>query len=78
MTYSFDLLFIKSNKKELIAPIAKIYVKTFTRDKSGKVFITPNCFTLKEIELKRADFRNKFFELDKDDQDRLHYLEYMQ
>lgn len=32
----------------------------------------------KEIELKRAVFKNKFFELDKDDQDRLRSLGYMQ
>lgn len=50
MMNSLDLLFIKPNKKELISPIVKIYVKTFTRDKSDEVLITPNCVTLKELE----------------------------
>lgn len=51
MTYSFDLLFRDPSKGDLPGPsIAQIYVKTHTSDKTGHIFITPYCVTMREFE----------------------------
>lgn len=51
MSHSLDLLFLKPIKEKLsFTPIANIYVKANTRDKEGRIVITRNCLSLREIE----------------------------
>jgi uncharacterized small protein (DUF1192 family) len=51
MTYSLDLIFRKPSKGDLPGPgIARIYIKTHTRDKEGHISITPNCVSMRELE----------------------------
>lgn len=51
MSHSLDLLFLKPLKEKLsVTPLANIYVKTNTRDKKGRIVITRNCLSLREIE----------------------------
>ena len=50
-TYSLDLQFLDPKKEEMPgAPIAQIYVKTYSRDVKGVIYISPRCVTLREIE----------------------------
>jgi hypothetical protein len=50
-TYSLDLLFLDPRKEKIPgSPVAQIYVKTCSHDSKGKIYITPQCVTLNEIE----------------------------
>jgi hypothetical protein len=51
-TYNLDLEFLDDQKSKLpFNPIARIYVKTFTRASAdGPPLITPNCVTIRELE----------------------------
>ena len=49
--YSLDLTVMNPRQKESPGPtIAQIYVKTYSKDDKGVVYITPQCVTLSEIE----------------------------
>lgn len=51
MSYSLDLLFLKPLKEKFSGtPLAKIYVKTHTKDKKGYILVTPDCVSLREVE----------------------------
>lgn len=50
MTYSLDLMFREPSKDDLSGPsIAQIYIKRYTSDEQGHIFITPNCVSMREI-----------------------------
>ncbi len=56
MTFSLGLLFRAHSKEELPGPpLAQIYVKNKTED----MFITSNCFSLKEIEAEIDRLKNE-------------------
>jgi hypothetical protein len=75
--YSFDLIFLKPLKNELHGPvIAQIYVKAYSSDKKGHIFITPDCVSWrefeeqidrlkKELEIIRKKAKQKFAQIDK-------------
>lgn len=49
--YNLDLKVLNPRQKEFPGPtIAQIYVKTYSKDDKGTVYITPKCVTLSEIE----------------------------
>lgn len=51
MAYSLDLMFRKPSKGDLRGPgIAQVYVKTHSSDEKGRIFITPHCVSLREVE----------------------------
>ena len=51
MTYSLELDFVDLSKAELPSPpVAKIFVKTSTRDKDGFTYITHNCASMGELD----------------------------
>lgn len=51
MAYSLALDFLKPTKSEFTRPrIARIYLKTYTKDQRGSIFITPDCITLAELD----------------------------
>jgi hypothetical protein len=50
-TYSLDLQFLDPKTEGFPgAPIAQVYVKTFSRDAKGTIYISPKCVTLREVE----------------------------
>ena len=49
--YSLDLKVMNPRQTEVPGPtIAQIYVKKYSKDDKGIVYITPQCVTLSEIE----------------------------
>lgn len=51
MISTFTLDFIKPRKRPLPdSAHAKIYLETCTRDKSGRIFLTPDCVSIVEFE----------------------------
>lgn len=63
MISTLVLDFIKPRKKPLPdSAHAKIYLETCTRDKSGRVFVTPDCVSIvefeKEIDLLQKELEN--------------------
>lgn len=50
-TYSLELDFRKPSKGDLPGPpIAQVYVKTLSTDKSGRRYITPQCVSFQEFD----------------------------
>jgi hypothetical protein len=48
---SLDLMFRKPSKGQPPGPgIAHIYVRTYSGNKKGDIFITPDCFSMRELE----------------------------
>jgi hypothetical protein len=48
---SLDLMFRKPSKEQLPGPgIAHTYVRTYSGNKEGDIFITPDCFSMRELE----------------------------
>jgi hypothetical protein len=48
---SLDLMFRKPSKHQPSGPsIAHIFVRTYSSNKKGDIFITPDCFSMKELE----------------------------
>jgi hypothetical protein len=74
MTYSFELLFKKPDKKKGDLPgppLAQVYVNARTRNEKGDILITPQCFSfetfskeidrlIKELEDIRKKAKQKF------------------
>lgn len=49
--YNLDLNVMNPRQKEFPGPtIAQIYVKKYSKDDKGLVYITPQCVTLSELE----------------------------
>jgi hypothetical protein len=50
-TYSLDLLFLDPEKEALPgAPVAQIYVKTYSSDATERIYVSHQCVSLREIE----------------------------
>lgn len=48
---SLDLMFCESSKKQPRgSSIARIYIRTYSSNKKGDIFITPDCFSMVELE----------------------------
>ncbi len=50
MTYSFDLDVFKSGEGDIPAPGVRLYVKAYSSDERGLIYITPECASIQEVE----------------------------
>jgi hypothetical protein len=50
MTYSLDLDVLKSREGDIPAPCLRVYVKAYSSDERGLIYITPECASIQEVE----------------------------
>ncbi len=63
MTYSFDLDVFKSGEGDVPAPSVRVYVKAFSSDERGLLYITPECVSVEELEAEMDRLKKELEEI---------------